>query len=159
MMKKPGRCMPRFLHHRRGLLTLATLLSLICAGQALAGGGYFSLGYGHVGKHTGGAVTALAGDLYAGASNPAKLTTAGDQLELGIEFFNPHRKVERTGATGQAEIYNFSSTSENSLFLVPDFAYSHQVNNQVAVGVVLYANGGLNSEYKTTTGIAGVLTS
>ena len=137
------------------LLAPVALLSLITTGQALAGGGYFSLGYGHVGKQTGGAVTALAGDAYAGASNPAKLTTAGDQLELGIEFFNPHRKVERTGTTGPAQIYNFSSTSENSLFLIPDFAYSDQVNDDIAVGIVLYANGGLNSEYKTTTGIAG----
>ncbi len=120
-----------------------------------AAGGYFSLGYGHISKQTSGAVTAVAGDVYAGASNPAKLTTVGNQFEAGIEFFNPHRRVTRTGATGSSAIYNFSSKSKNSLFLIPEFAYSRQINDKYTIGISAYANGGLNSEYTTTTDIPG----
>ena len=69
------------------IVLLFTLVSL----PVVAGGGYFSLGYGHIGKQTAGAVTAVAGDVYAGASNPAKLTAAGNQLEVGVEFLNPNK--------------------------------------------------------------------
>jgi long-chain fatty acid transport protein len=131
------------------------LLSSILSHPAVAGGGYFGLGYGHLGKQMGGAVTAVGGDAYAGASNPAKLTAAGDQLEIGVEFLNPNRKVKRRGATGPASIYNFSSTSRNPLYVVPDFAYSRQLDDSVAVGIAVYANGGLNNEYTTTTGVPG----
>ena len=133
----------------------AIFLIATFSSNVYAGGGYFSIGYGHVAKQTAGAVTAVAEDAYAGASNPAKLTAASDQIEVGVEFFNPHRKAKRTGATDGDAIYNFSSNSRNSFFLLPGFAYSHQLNDDVTVGVTAYANGGLNSEYTDTTGIAG----
>jgi len=144
--------LPRSVIRRPSLIALlSTLVSLPVA----AGGGYFSLGYGHLGKQTAGAVTAVAGDVYAGASNPAKLTAAGNQLEVGVEFLNPNRKVQRTGAEGAASIYNFSSTSSNPLYIVPEFAYSRQLDSTLAVGIAIYANGGLNSEYNTTTRVPG----
>ena len=121
--------LPRSVIRRPSLIALlSTLVSLPVA----AGGGYFSLGYGHLGKQTAGAVTAVAGDVYAGASNPAKLTAAGNQLEVGVEFLNPNRKVQRTGAEGAASIYNFSSTSSNPLYIVPEFAYSRQLDSTLA---------------------------
>jgi long-chain fatty acid transport protein len=132
-----------------------TLLLIGFTTVSFAGGGYFSIGYGPTAKQTAGAVTAVAGDAYAGASNPAKLTASGNKFEIGTEIFNPYREVKRTGATGPAAIYNFKSKSRNSLFLIPEMAYSHQVNDKLAVGVTAYANGGLNSEYNDTTGIPG----
>lgn len=123
--------------------------------SAFAGGGYFALGYGHLGKQMSGAVTAVAGDAFAGASNPAKLTSTGNRLELGLEFLNPRRKIKRTGAIGAASIYNLASTSRNPFYVVPDFAFVRQVREDLALGVAVYANGGLNSEYTKTTGVAG----
>ncbi len=120
-----------------------------------AGGGYFPMGYGPIAWQTAGAVTAVAEDAFAGASNPAKLSAAGNQLDLSLLFLNPNRKIERTGATGPASAYNFSSTSANSLFLIPEFAYSRQVNDQLAIGITSYANGGLNIEYSDTTNTSG----
>tara|TARA_R110001592_G_scaffold363396_2_gene687630 strand:+ start:47155 stop:48561 length:1407 start_codon:yes stop_codon:yes gene_type:complete len=140
---------------KSGCLAATLLSSTILSQSAAAGGGYFTLGYGHIGQQMAGAVTAVAGDVYAGASNPAKLTTAGNDLEIGVGFLNPNRKVKRTGATGDGAIYNFSSTSRNPLYVVPDFAYSRQLDDTKAVGITIYANGGLNSEYTTTTGIPG----
>jgi len=136
---------------------LAAAISLIClfSSDAFAGGGYFSIGYGHVAKQTSGAVTAVAEDAYAGASNPGKLTAAGNQFEIGAEFFNPHRRIKRTGAEDDASIYNISDNSRNSFFIIPDLAYAHQLNSDVTVGITAYANGGLNSEYPGTTGIPG----
>jgi long-chain fatty acid transport protein len=142
----------RFIPKKQGFITL---LLLSVTTLSFAGGGYFSIGYGPTAKQTAGAVTAVTGDAYAGASNPAKLTASGNKLEIGVEIFNPYREVKRTGATGPAAIYNFKSKSRNSLFLIPEMAYSHQVNDTFAVGITAYANGGLNSEYNDSTGIPG----
>ncbi|MEZ0150909.1 MAG: OmpP1/FadL family transporter [Candidatus Reddybacter sp.] len=111
------------------------------------------MGYGPVAWQTAGAVTAVAEDAFAGASNPAKLSAAGNQLDLSLTFLNPNRKIKRTGATGPAAAYNFSSTSKNTLFAVPEFAYARQVNEQLSIGITSYANGGLNIEYHDTTAI------
>lgn len=120
-----------------------------------AGGGYFVLGNGPVSWQTAGAVTAVAEDAFAGASNPAKLTAAGNRMDMSLVLLNPNREVKRTGATGPDAIYNFSSKSANSIFLIPEFAYSRQVSDKFAIGLTSYANGGLNSEFNDTTGIPG----
>jgi long-chain fatty acid transport protein len=128
-------------------------LAIAISNAAHGGGGYFSPGYGPVARQTAGAVTAVAEDAFAGASNPAKLIAAGNRFEIGLEIFNPYRKIKRTGATGPGSVYNFSSKSKNPLFLIPEFAYSRQVNKKLALGVTVYANGGLNTDYNDTTGI------
>ena len=102
------------------------------------------LGNGPVSWQTAGAVTAVAEDAFAGASNPGKLTASGYRLDLSMVFINPNRKIKRTGATASDSIYNFSSQSANSLFLVPELAYSRQVNDKLAIGLTTYATGGLN---------------
>ncbi|MBL4783477.1 MAG: outer membrane protein transport protein [Porticoccaceae bacterium] len=129
------------------------LVVFALAAHVYAGGGYFAMGYGPIAWQLAGAVTAVSEDAFAGASNPAKLSMAGNQLDLSLTLLNPNRKVERTGASGPASGYNFSSTSANSLFLVPEFAYSRQVNEQVAIGISAYANGGMNIEYGDSSGI------
>lgn len=136
-------------------LALNFLLMLMLSSTSYAGGGYFSTGYGPVARQTTGAVTAVAEDAYAGASNPAKLSFAGNRLEFGLEIFNPHRRVSRKGATGANSVYNFSSRSKNPVFFIPEFAYARQFSEKVSWGFTIYANGGLNSEYLDTTGIPG----
>lgn len=126
------------------------LFSLLVTHAAVAGGGYFSLGYGPIARQMAGAVTAVAEDAFAGSSNPAKLSAVSDRFEAGAELFNPHRKVERTGS---GTPFDFSSDSKNSLFLIPEFAYAHRMNDQLSLGVTVYANGGLNSEYNDSTGV------
>ncbi len=137
------------------LVIVAAAVSCGAIRPAVAGGGYFSLGYGHVGKQTAGAVTAVADDAFAGASNPGKLTAVGNQLEFGVEFLNPNRKVRRRDASGDASIFNLSSTSRNPVFPVPEFAYSRPWRDDLAIGITIYGNGGLNSEYRDDTGIPG----
>ena len=133
-----------------------SILALLAAGPwtgaTQAAGGYFALGYGPVGRQMAGANTAVTGDAYAGASNPGKLAFAGDRLDAGLELFLPSRRIERTG-TGTP--YDFHSVSRNSLFLIPEGAYSQQLNDRVAWGVTVYGNGGLNTEYNDTTGVPG----
>lgn len=137
---------------RRG--TFCILLSAcFCADPALAGGGYFALGYGPVARQMSGATTAVAEDAYAGASNPAKAFAAGNRVDIGLELFNPHRRIDRKGAINP--VYDFSSDSDNDLFLVPEAAFSRRLGDDMAWGVTVYGNGGLNTEYTADTGVPG----
>lgn len=125
----------------RSALVWVAVLMCMFSNNAFAGGGYFSLGYGHVAKQTAGAVTAVAEDAFAGASNPGKLTAAGNQFEVGAELFNPHRKVKRTGSDTP---FDFSSNSRNSFFIIPEFALSHQLDDTLAIGITAYASHFMN---------------
>lgn len=138
---------------RTSLLSAVVALALTTsAGVTRAAGGYFALGYGPIARQMAGATTALADDAFAGASNPAKYLAAGNRTDVGADLFMPYRRIERTGS---GTPYDFSSTSKNSLFLIPEGAYSRRLTERLAWGVTLYGNGGLNTEYKDTTGIPG----
>jgi long-chain fatty acid transport protein len=138
-----------------GFLRIAALsvLAAMTSQAAVAGGGYFALGYGPMARQMGGATTAVTGDAYAGASNPAKLIAAGNRTDVGIELFMPTRRVERSGS---GTPFDFDSTSRGSLFLIPEAAASWQLNNDLAVGFSFYGNGGLNTEYRDDNGVPGV---
>ncbi|WP_440940074.1 OmpP1/FadL family transporter [Immundisolibacter sp.] len=138
---------------RKGLWRgLALAFAVASTGAAQAAGGYFAMGYGPVARQMAGATTAVTGDAFAGASNPGKLVFAGDRLDLGVELFMPSRRIERSGS---GTPYDFHSVSRNSLFLIPEGAYSRQLNDRLAWGITVYGNGGLNTEYTDTTGVPG----
>lgn len=126
--------------------------ALLLTGSVQAGGGYFALGYGPLARQMAGATTAVTGDAYAGSSNPAKLLAAGDRLDLGLELFMPRRRIEREGS---GTVHDFHSHSRNTVFPVPEGAWSRQLGDDLALGVTVYGNGGLNTEYNDTTGVPG----
>ena len=119
---------------------------------ALAAGGYFALGYGPTARHLAGATTAYAEDAFAGASNPAKWLAAGNRVDIGGELFMPYRRVERTGSN---TVYDFSTTSANDIFVLPEGAISRRINDRLAWGLSVYGNGGLNTEYRGNNGVPG----
>ena len=131
-------------------LLLGAALALGCAGAAQAGNGYFVLGYGPLAHQSAGTSTAIGMDSFAGSSNPAKLSMVGDRLDLGLLLFMPHRRIQRTGTDTP---FDFSSTSENELFFLPEAGYSRRINERFVWGISTYGNGGLNTEYRDTTGI------
>ncbi len=120
-------------------VTLATLL-VAGATAAHATNGYFSHGYGIKAKGMGGAATAMAQDGFAGANNPAAAAYAGDRLDLGVDVFMPKRGVDSTAFGGLVE-------SGKELFLVPEFGYNRSLSDKMSVGLSVYGNGGLNTDY------------
>lgn len=126
------------------------VLALCFSGSAGAGGGYFVLGYGPLAHQSAGTSTAIGLDAFAGASNPSKLSAAGERLDVGVVVFMPHRRIEREDS---GTPYDFSSTSKNTLFFLPEAAYSRRINEHLSWGVALYGNGGLNTEYRDDTGL------
>lgn len=122
---------------------VAALFALPPAAQATDG--YFSHGYGMKAKGRGGAATAMIGDAFGGANNPATMAYAGNRVEIGLDVFSPHRESERTdgvpiGLTG-------SSESDSNYFFVPELAFNYMVRPDIALGVTVYGNGGLNTNY------------
>ncbi|MBI3432722.1 MAG: outer membrane protein transport protein [Hydrogenophilales bacterium] len=115
------------------------------AGSAFATDGYFSHGYGMKAKGMGGAATATSNDAFFGANNPAAAAFVGNRLDLGVDLFSPRREASRTGSAGGA--FNGSVKSDSNYFLIPEFGYNQMVNTDLALGVTVYGNGGMNTNY------------
>ena len=129
-------------------ITIAALVAAAFApGLAGATTGYFSHGYGIKAQGMGGVGIALPQDALAPATNPAGLTMVGNRLDVGIEYFRPVRGAEIKGNAFPGVDGSFDGNDTNG-FLIPDFGYSRMINPDLAVGVAVYGNGGMNTNYK-----------
>jgi long-chain fatty acid transport protein len=134
---------------KSGKLILAALglSGAICA-PVMATDGYFSHGYGMRAKGMGGAATALTGDAYGGANNPAAMAWSGNVLNVDLDYFSPQRSTRRTGSGGfGAGPIDFAVDSDSENFFIPAFGYNRMINPDLAVGVTVYGNGGMNTDY------------
>jgi len=118
---------------------------------AQATNGYMSHGYGMKAKGMGGASIAMTEDTFGGANNPATMVWVGNRMDLGVDLFSPRREMSRTGvdaAVGMPPGFlDGSVESEDDYFLVPEFGYNRMLNNNMSLGVTVYGNGGMNSDY------------
>ena len=131
---------------KRLAAVLAVTGLLLFPGAAFATDGYFSYGYGMKAKGMGGASTAVAQDPFGGANNPATMAFVGNQFAIGLDWFSPHRKAERTGSPSYANL-DGSATSESNNFFIPEFGLNYMVDTDLALGVTGYGNGGMNTNY------------
>ena len=106
--------------------------------------GYFQHGYGLIAKGMGGASTAVAADTFGGATNPAKMAFVGDRLDLGVDLFMPQRSASRTGSAAGLD---GAADSDSTLFFIPEFGYNKLIRSDLALGVSVYGNGGMNTDY------------
>lgn len=113
------------------------------AGSAYATNGYFSHGYGMKAKGMGGAATAMSDDAFGGANNPASMAFVGNRLDLGVDLFSPRREASHAGSAG----LDGSADSDSKYFLIPEFGYNHMYTPDLALGVTVYGNGGMNTNY------------
>lgn len=122
------------------------------AGSAFATNGYFSHGYGMKAKGMGGASTANSDDAFGGANNPAAMAFAGNRFDLGADLFSPRREASNSNFGGGGTV---TSDSDSNYFLVPEFGYNHMLNANTALGVTVYGNGGMNTDYAALGGAFG----
>jgi long-chain fatty acid transport protein len=127
-------------------LTVAAL-ALALAPAAWATDGYFSHGYGMTAKGMGGAATAMTKDTFGGANTPASMVWVGDRLDVGLDWFSPKRAVERTNSTGGGAGMNGSAQSGSNDFWIPEFGYNRMLDANKSLGVTVYGNGGMNTDY------------
>jgi long-chain fatty acid transport protein len=124
------------------------------AGSAFATNGYFSHGYGMKAKGMAGVSTTNTDDAFGGANNPAAMAFAGNRIDLGVDLFSPIREASDTnfgGAFGPV-----TSESDSNYHLIPEFGYNRMMDNNLALGVTVYGNGGMNTDYPEIAGFGGM---
>jgi long-chain fatty acid transport protein len=133
---------------------IAALLAIAAAsGSAFATNGYFSHGYGIKAKSMGGVGIALPQDSLAAASNPAGMAMVGDRMDFGVDLFSPIRTATwtGTGANPMNGVYMGVTASDyksgKNLFAIPEFGYNKMLGWDMAVGINVYGNGGMNTDY------------
>lgn len=113
--------------------------------------GYFAHGYGVRSRAMAGTGAALPQDAVAAAINPAGMAYIGDRLDLELELFNPHRKYAVEGpptlVAGAFPLKPGAVESDSEYFPVPTLGWSHRLDNQQTIGLALYGNGGMNTDY------------
>lgn len=145
-----------------------TLLTLTFPATVLATNGYFSHGTSVAEKGLAGAGVAYSQDTLAAANNPAGMVWQGQRYDIGAALFSPMRNYKATGGpsapagTPCGANCPFSIgdgyqniDSENEAFLVPQFGYNWVIDTDSTVGVSVFGNGGMNTEYKGGTAILG----
>lgn len=146
---------------QKPLTPFALALALLAPLGAHATNGYFSAGYGIQSQGIAGIGVALPQDGLAAAANPAGTGLVGNRLDVGLTAFSPRRDATIQGnAFGPDTRY---SGNDKKTFLIPDLGYTRQLDSRTAVGLAVYGNGGMNTDYGTNpygrfgaTGAAGV---
>jgi len=127
----------------RGARWLATAVLAGASTATLATNGYFSHAYGTKSEGVAGAGIAYSQDSLVIAINPAGLVAVDGGFDIDVTAFQPDR-----GATlvqgGTSTSY---SGNDTKAFLIPALGYSRHVGDRLAVGVALYGNGGMNTDY------------
>jgi len=127
---------------------IAALAALTLPFAAQATDGYFSHGYGMKAKGRGGAAIAMTDDAFGGANNPANMVWVGRRVDVGLEWFRPDRDASRTGSAGGSGVLDFSQDgNDDKDFFIPEFGYNHMLNQNLSLGVTVYGNGGMNTNY------------
>ena len=127
------------------LRTVALAATLLVPVLASATNGYFSHGYGAKSEGMAGVGIALPQDGLAAATNPAGTALVGSRLDLGLTVFSPSRGADISG--NGAGLNGSYSGDDTRTFLIPDLGYTRQINSNTAVGLAVYGNGGMSTDY------------
>ena len=150
----------------RSKFLLSALLLLGLPVTAWATNGYFSHGTSVAEKGLAGAGVAYSQDTLSAANNPAGMVWQGGAWDIGAALFAPMRSYTVKGApAGLPEFGLVPGTydSDNELFVIPQFGYNWAIGDTRTIGISVYGNGGMNTEWKSAdppgtfyNGVAGV---
>jgi long-chain fatty acid transport protein len=120
-------------------------LTLAASFPAFATDGYFEHGIGTQSKGMAGVSLAYPKDSLAIASNPASALAVGDRFDVDVDYFRPFRSASISGnAFGPDQSY---SGNDSERFVIPETAYVRRLGRDWAVGLAVYAQGGMNTAY------------
>lgn len=134
-------------------MVMIFLLSFV--GHADATNGYFAHGYSIKNKALAGAGVALPLDSLAASTNPAGMAFVGDRIDVGLTFFSPNREYKvvgkPSGFPGTFGLAPGSVESDSKWFVIPSVGFNKILNEKHALGISIYGNGGMNTDYDTNT--------
>ena len=124
-------------------------LIFICLWSAstLATNGYFMIAYGAKSIALAGSGVAAAEDRLVGALNPAGMSLVPDGFDVGLRAIG----AQRSGSIDCRGIFACNAIvrdrSSRTVFVIPNFGWKKQLRDDLAVGVAVYGNGGINTNY------------
>lgn len=138
------------------LLALAVSAAVLAPSAAFATNGYFAHGYSTKTNGLAGAGVAFPQDAMAAATNPAGMVMVGNRIDVGAAIFSPRRSYTAEGGPSGAcgptgctfSVGPGSVDSGQEYFLIPHFGWNHMLSPDSSVGVSVYGNGGMNTDYK-----------
>ena len=148
---------------------LVAIIGIGFSASLHATNGYFAHGFGVKEKAMAGAGVAYSVDALAAGTNPAGMVGQGDRQDIGGAIFSPMRSYSSTGGPflpagttcnpGECpfSIGDGDQTidSENEAFLIPQFGQNWMIDSDSSIGLSIYGNGGMNTEYKGGVAILG----
>jgi len=142
--------------YQRRIARVASAIALLGVfGVAQATNGYSPTGFGTPNKGLAGAGVAFPQDAMAGATNPAGNFFVGNRIDLGAAVFAPDRGFTADDNAGPppagpgepSSIPPGDYDSRNDYFLIPHFGWNRRIDEVSTIGVLVGANGGMNTEY------------
>jgi long-chain fatty acid transport protein len=144
------------------------LIALAFPASVWATNGYFTHGSSIAEKGRAGTGVAYSQDTLAASNNPAGMVWQGRRYDVGAALFSPDRSYSSKGGpsapVGTVCGMNcpFSigdgdqdKDSNNDIFLIPQFGYNWMVNEDNSIGVSVFGNGGMNTEYHGGVALLG----
>ncbi len=131
------------------------IAAVLMSTAASATNGYFSNSYGVIDQALAGAGVALPQDTLDAAVNPANMAFIGHRYDFGLSFFNPNRQYSVTGNPsgfpGTFGLAPGTVKSNTNWFIIPSLGANWMLNSYSSVGVSIFGNGGMNTNYPTDT--------
>lgn len=135
---------------------LLPILLLLSSAPALATDGYFAHGYGVKSQGMGGAGIALPQDALAAATNPAGMGLIGNRVDAGVTWFRPQRESELVNTAGGSKMFDGTyKANDSENFFIPEFGANYDVSPTLSLGVSVYGNGGMNTDFTKAIPLLG----
>jgi long-chain fatty acid transport protein len=130
--------------------SVCLLSCLLVSVPVYATNGYFPHGMGTKNKAMAGAGMALPEDPIAVVNNPAVAVFLGNKMDAGLTVFMPNRNFSALsdGSDGQNDSFSFDVAdidSNKDLYLLPEIAGTHQLQNDSAFAFAFYTRGGIGT--------------
>ena len=140
------------MNSKKLICIISVLLSSLTSFTTHATNGLFQHGYGVRVNAMAGAGVALPLDALTSATNPAGTVFVGERKDVGLALFSPERSYKVTGAPsgGFPPFPGSEVDSGDTLFLIPNFGWSREIDAKSSVGVSLYGNGGMNTNWSAS---------
>ena len=139
------------------IVAMALVAGAVTPVTVLASNGYYSFGWGTKSKAMAGVAAALPQDTLVAATNPAGMALIDTSLDLGVAFFSPSPRGYEADNNFSTNAMGFPTSgfvtpgeyeSSSDWFLIPSFGYNHVLDDKMTLGVSVFGNGGMNTDYR-----------
>jgi len=116
--------------------------------NVMASNGLFALGYGAKQVGIAGSGVAFPQDALIASINPAGVVFVGEHNNINLQYFSPNRGYSVNGPMGAAgPLPGPTVHSDSESFLIPSAGFSRSISPSASVGLAIYGNGGMNTDY------------